>query len=226
MEFKLQAKKAYMAICAVAVVILIVIIRLRCDVIDNDGTNNVTKPIITDTIESSPIETVDTTLDNAQDEIVIEWQYNNNLSAEENIFIYLTEYLMFPDASACGIISNIAYETGWTFDPNAGDQSYNYGLIQWMGSRLSNLKTWCKENDKDYTTIQGQLDFMYWELTNNDPYGTYDYLMQCEDNIDDAYNAGWYFCYWYERPYNKDAGAILRGNHAKEYYESLILNQD
>ena len=165
-------------------------------------------------------------LDNAQDEIVIEWQYNNNLSAEENIFIYLTEYLMFPDASACGIISNIAYETGWTFDPNAGDQSYNYGLIQWIGSRLSNLKTWCKENDKDYTTIQGQLDFMYWELTNNDPYGTYDYLMQCEDNIDDAYNAGWYFCYWYERPYNKDAGAILRGNHAKEYYESLILNQD
>ena len=226
MEFKLQAKKAYMAICAVAVVILIVIIRLRCDVIDNDGTNNVTKPIITDTIESSPIETADTTLDNAQDEIVIEWQYNNNLSAEENIFIYLTEYLMFPDASACGIISNIAYETGCTFDPNAGDPSYNYGLIQWMGGRLSNLKAWCEENGKDYTTIQGQLDFMYWELTEDDPYGTYEHLMKCENGIDEAYSAAWYFCYWYERPYNKSNGAKLRGNSAKEYYETLVLSQD
>ena len=226
MEFKLRAKKAYMAICAVAVVILIVIIRLRCDVIDNDGTNNVTKPIITDTIESSPIETADTTLDNAQDEIVIEWQYNNNLSAEENIFIYLTEYLMFTDASACGIISNIAHETGCTFDPNAGDPSYNYGLIQWMGGRLSNLKAWCEENGKDYTTIQGQLDFMYWELTEDDPYGTYEHLMKCENGIDEAYSAAWYFCYWYERPYNKSNVAKLRGNSAKEYYETLVLSQD
>lgn len=224
--FKLQVEKIYVVIFIVFILLLMTIIYLRCDVTDNKKVDDDTvKPIVVKVVESPHIESVDVSSDNAQDEIA-EWKYDDNLTAEENIFIYLTKYLMFTDASACGIISNIAHETGCTFDPNAGDPSYNYGLIQWMGGRLSNLKAWCEENGKDYTTIQGQLDFMYWELTEDDPYGTYEHLMKCENGIDEAYSAAWYFCYWYERPYNKSNVAKLRGNSAKEYYETLVLSQD
>lgn len=154
-----------------------------------------------------------------------EWEYNDELSAKENIFIYLTDYLGFPEPAACGIISNIAHETGWKFNPRAGSLSRSYGLIQWTGGRLSKLKKWCKKHGKDYNSIQGQLDFMYWELTKDDPYGTYDYLMECTDGKSAAYDAGWYFCFWYERPANTHARARLRGSDAKDYYEELVLDK-
>ena len=182
-----------------------------------ETTEPVTEPVetepVTEPTETEPVETESE-----------EWKYDDSLSAEKNIFIYLTDYLGFTNSAACGIVSNIAHETGWTFNPNLGSQ-YCYGLIQWVGGRLSNMKNWCYENGKDYTTIQGQLDFMYWELVYDDTYGTYDYLMQCEDSMDGAYNAGWYFCYWFERPDNARARANLRGSDATGYYKSLVVGE-
>ena len=84
------------------------------------------------------------------------------------------------------------------------------------------MKSWCKKNNKDYTSIQGQLDFMHWELKNNDPYGTYKHLTKCKNNSKGAYDAGWYFCYWYERPANKDERSKLRGQEAQKYYKKLV----
>ena len=181
-----------------------------------------TDPIIETTVPETEPPEIPTDPGENDNEETKEWVYDDTLSAVENIFIYLTDYLGFSNAASCGIISNIAHETGWKFNPKAGSLSSSYGLIQWQGGRLNNLKKWCSENGKDYNSIQGQLDFMYWELVNADPYGTYKHLMQCEDNIDGAYDAGWYFCYWYERPSNKKARANLRGNDAKEYYEKLV----
>ena len=87
---------------------------------------------------------------------------------------------------------------------------------------LKNLKSWCKENGKDYHSIQGQLDFMDWELKNDDPYGTYEHFLKCEDSAKGAYSAGWYLCYWYERPNNKKAASEWRGGEARKYYDSLV----
>lgn len=170
------------------------------------------------TEETIPVETPTEDTEYEEEESD-SWVYDDALSAEENIFIYLTDYLGYSDAAACGILGNIAYETGWKFNPHAGSESYCYGLIQWLGGRLNNLKRWCNENGRDYTTIQGQLDFMDWELQNADPYGTYDYLLECEDSADGAYDAGWYFCYWYERPAYKESGSRARGGEAMKYYE-------
>lgn len=155
-----------------------------------------------------------------------EWEYDDSLLPEENILIYLTKYLNYSDAAACGIIANIAHETGWKFNPKAGSSSHCYGLIQWMGGRLSNLKKWCNENGKDYKSIQGQLDFMDWEMQNADPYGTYDYLINCEDSEQGAYDSAWYFCYWYERPANKTARSNIRGEEAMDYYRALVLGME
>lgn len=196
--------------------------------VGNDGNTNkvdamdiptvaVTAPVETEPVVTIPEETVSEPK---------EWAYDDSLKAEENIFIYLTEYLGYSDAAACGIIGNIAHETGWRFNPDAGSPNSCYGLIQWLGSRLKNLKSWCAENGKDYTSIQGQLDFMHWELQNDDPYGTYEHLKEYEDSADGAYDAGWYFCYWYERPNNKGDRAKLRGREAQKYYQALVLDVD
>lgn len=188
------------------------------------------------TIHEYATETTETTVEEptieeetVEEETVaefVEWEYNDSLKAEENIFIYLTDYLGFSDAAACGIIANIAYETGWKFNPDAGSPDRCYGLIQWLGGRLKKLKSWCEEEGEDYTTIKGQLDFMHWELVNDDPYGTYEHLMQVEDSKKGAYDAGWYFCYWYERPNRKTKASKWRGNEAKDYYEMLVLSEE
>lgn len=152
------------------------------------------------------------------------WEYDETISPERNIYDYLTEELSFSKAAACGILGNIAYETGWTFNPEIGSEYGCYGLIQWLGGRLGQLKSWCNETGRDYSTMQGQMDFVLWELENTDTYGTLDYLMSCDDSIDGAYNAGWYFCYWYERPNDKNAQSNYRGCEAIKYYGMFAEN--
>lgn len=43
------------------------------------------------------------------------------------------------------------------------------GLVQWMGSRLSNLKKWCSENGKDPDTLSGQIAFAMYEMKQSYP---------------------------------------------------------
>jgi hypothetical protein len=243
-----MSKKIFIGVCIAATILLVgtlvfcmvTVPVTQVDIPVTEPTTAATEPVITEpiitepteaTVPTEPIETTVPTepVTEPTEPIVeepAEWVYDDTLSASKNIFIYLTEYLGFPEPAACGIISNIAHETGWKFNPKAGNPNHCYGLIQWMGGRLNNLKKWCKKNGKDYKSIQGQLDFMYWELTENDPYGTYKYLMKCTDGKDSAYDAGWYFCYWYERPANTKARAKLRGRDAKDYYDKLVLGLD
>ena len=118
-------------------------------------------------------------------------------------------YATFRDAGmthngACGIMGNLIYETGGGgyavdhgynlveyisnhfIEPNAtSSDGYNsYGIIQWTGSRKTNLKTWCSANGYDYTTIDGQLAFLLheiqtsyrksWNVVTSDSYSAYD----------------------------------------------------
>lgn len=212
-------KRLYLIICIIVICTLIFFTLGSC-------TNDVVvyKEIEDKVVHMNTTQIIKKNLYEEQE--MAEWAYDDNLKPEENIFIYLTDYLGFPASSACGIISNIAHETGWKFNPKAGSSSYCYGLIQWMGGRLSNLKRYCRENGKDYTTIQGQLDFMYYEMSCVDTYGTYDYLMNCEDSAQGAYDAAWYFCFWYERPANTRARSNLRASEAMDYYEMLVSSSD
>lgn len=147
------------------------------------------------------------------------WFYDESLSREENILSYLMEKAGLNTAAACGVWANIHVETGGTFDPMASNGSY--GLCQWLGGRLSNLKTWCAENGEDYRTIEGQLAFLVWELQYDDPYGTWAELTSAEDSADGAYRAGWYFCYWFERPLELNSQSNYRAWLAAEHYREL-----
>ena len=104
------------------------------------------------------------------------------------IFEVLTTKLGYSEAAACGIMANIRCES--TFNPhawNAGGGSY--GLCQWTGGRYGRLQSWCKSNGYDYTTIDGQLAYLDYELKNH--YSSVEnHLRSVENNANGAYDAG------------------------------------
>ena len=135
------------------------------------------------------------------------WQDN-----ADYIFDYLTQKLGYSEAAACGIMANIRCES--TFNPhawNAGGGSY--GLCQWTGGRYGRLQNWCRSNGFDYTTIDGQLSYLEYELENHYP-GVEQYLRSVENNSDGAYDAGQYYCYHFEAPASRGSVSVYRGGLA------------
>ena len=135
------------------------------------------------------------------------WQEN-----ADYIFDYLTQRLKYSEAAACGIMANIRCES--TFNPhawNAGGGSY--GLCQWTGGRYSRLRNWCGSNGYDYTTVDGQMAYLQYELQNNYT-GVENYIRSVENTADGAYLAGQYYCYHFEAPASRGSVSVYRGNLA------------
>ena len=77
-----------------------------------------------------------------------------------------------PFESAVAIASNLFDESGC--DANAFCIDVNglasYGICQWNGERYNNLYLWCSANGYDYTSLEGQLSYLDYELENSYPY--------------------------------------------------------
>ncbi|MBQ9409361.1 MAG: hypothetical protein IJU28_08260, partial [Clostridia bacterium] len=117
------------------------------------------------------------------------------------VYTYLTETLCYNRAAACGILSNIQYESN--FRPNAiGDSGAAYGICQW-NSRRQSLINYCERNGfESWQDIYGQLGYLDYELENNKK-KVGDYLKQVPDTPKGAYDAGYYFCVYFEIPANR-----------------------
>ena len=121
-------------------------------------------------------------------------------------------------AAACGVIANISeensiFDTGlYEYGSGAG-----YGLIQWTGVRRDRLFEWLEENGYDRTSFEGQMYFMLHELQTDYDY-VYEFLMSVPDTAQGAYDDGWYWCYWYERPGAKETSSPRRGALARDTY--------
>ena len=91
-------------------------------------------------------------------------------TVEEEVFSFLTDELGLTSAAAAGIMANIMCEC--SFNPNAGDWDtndlYSYGLFMWNGPRYERLKKWCGENKLDYTTVNGQMNYLRHELEGSE----------------------------------------------------------
>lgn len=138
-------------------------------------------------------------------------------STKAEVFEYLTQNMGLNQAAACGIMANIEAESSFQVTVSAYDGSGSYGLCQWLGSRLTSLKSWCKANGYNYKTAQGQLHFMEYELSKG--YKKVDtYLRTCSNNAQGAYDAAYYWCVYYEIPAKKETQGKKRGNLAKNTY--------
>lgn len=146
-------------------------------------------------------------------------QAGDPVSGKENesvIYKYLTNTMRLNSAAACGVLANIEAES--SFNPNSyGDRGTSYGICQWHNSRFTNLRNWCEDNGYGFNTIIGQLNFLHHELKNSYP-SVWDKLKTVSNSATGAYEAAYYWCYYYEIPSNREHKSISRGNTAKTKY--------
>lgn len=158
---------------------------------------------------------------------------NDTVYAASNeilVYKFLREEMGLNTAAACGVLANIAKESG--FDPTKQERGYTweegagFGLCQWTNyprtsktGRRSKLVSFCEENGYDYKSLEGQLNYLKKELS-----GSYYYkrvtsvLESVPDTSAGAYEAGYVWCYYFEVPANYKNVSVKRGNDAKNKY--------
>ena len=141
-------------------------------------------------------------------------------SKKDEVYKFLTGELGFNSAAASGIMANIERESD--FDPTEviidSNGLLSGGLCQWNGSRFSSLKNFCNRNGYNYLSVKGQLKYLEHELSQNYYKHIYDYLKDVPNTAQGAYQAAYYWCYYFEIPANRSRSAVTRGNTAKKTY--------
>lgn len=84
-------------------------------------------------------------------------------TTEERIWNFLRANGFTAEAAA-GAMGNMFAESGMIVDVEEYSGGGGYGLCQWTGSRRTDLVNWCKNNGYGYNTLEGQLNFLMYEL--------------------------------------------------------------
>ncbi len=122
----------------------------------------------------------------------------------------------FNNAAICGILANMQHESG--FDTTAvGDGGTSYGLCQWHNGRWDNLNNYCSEKNLDPSTVEGQVEYLCYELENSYP-GVYETLKNVPNTQQGAYDAAYKWTVDFEIPANKESQGASRGNTAQTEY--------
>lgn len=135
---------------------------------------------------------------------------------EVTICYFLMDELGLNSAAACGVLGNAVVES--EFSPWClGDEGTSYGVFQWHNDRFVDLRSWCMASGWDYTSLEGQLQYLAYELEYCFP-GVLSYLLSVPNSADGAYDAAYYWCTHYEMPANMNAQGDYRGRLAAEVY--------
>ena len=136
---------------------------------------------------------------------------------EKTCYEYFTEEMGLNTAAACGILANLYRES--KFSPTASSATGKcYGIAQWTGGRLDNLKSYCKDEGYDYKTLKGQLHFLEYEINQSSRKSILTYMQGVKNTASGAFDAGYYWCYNFERPANKASTSSARGTLARDTY--------
>ena len=82
---------------------------------------------------------------------------------------------------AYGIVGNLQVESFDDIRPWAQDGTGAYGIAQWQGSRLEDLKQFARDNQSDYTAFETQLAFLVYELQHKEK-GNWQKVLQSSVN--------------------------------------------
>ena len=124
-------------------------------------------------------------------------------------------------AAACGIMGNIRHESNFR-STIYGDGGTSYGICQWHAGRFTRLKNYCSSNGYDYTTIEGQLKYLQYELNAFYP-EIMSYIKSVPDTEQGCRDAAEYFCVHFEKPANKYEKGKSRASEAvKNYYTKIF----
>ena len=151
---------------------------------------------------------------------VIPLSANATSDNKSQIFSYLTKDMGLNSAAACGIMANIEKESN--FKPTTIIRDSNGlqsgGLCMWNGSRLSRLKNYCNSKGLNYLSVKGQLSYLNYELKLSQYKHIYNYLKNVPNNSSGAYDAAYYWCYYFEIPASRGTRSVQRGNTAVKTY--------
>ena len=136
------------------------------------------------------------------------------------IFSYLTNEMGLNSAAACGIMANIEKESNFKPAKIIRDSNglQSGGLCMWNGSRLNRLKNYCNNKGLNYLSIKGQLSYLAYELKLSQYKHIFNYLKKVPDNSKGAYDAAYYWCYYFEIPASRGSRSVQRGNAAIRTY--------
>lgn len=144
----------------------------------------------------------------------------SSISNKSKIFSFLTNEMNLNSAAACGIMANIEKESNFKASTVIRDSNGlpSGGLCMWNGSRLKSLKNYCSKNGYNYLSVEGQLNYLKYELNLKGYKHIYNYLKKVANTKDGAYNAAYYWCYYFEIPANRATKATQRANAAIRNY--------
>lgn len=134
-------------------------------------------------------------------------------SGREFIYNYARNVMGLNSAAACGILASCIRESGCR--PTALASSGHYGICQWGGYRRTNLEKIAGDAGYDPATLLGQMYFMHYELEKSYP-STWKRLQKVSNSPEGAYEAAYWFCYYYEVPAAREASSADRGKYAAE----------
>ncbi|MBQ9268661.1 MAG: hypothetical protein IJ206_03980 [Oscillospiraceae bacterium] len=150
-------------------------------------------------------------------EVVLDY---SQMDVDAAVTTYLSREMKLNDAAVCGILANIEYESD--FSPTTwGDGGTSYGLCQWHESRCRSLFSFCQENGYAPDSVIGQMRYLEQEVNEDYP-ELLTYLQTVENSAAGAYNAAWYWCWYYEIPAQREEQAILRGEQALLEYLTTV----
>ncbi|WP_408071584.1 phage tail tip lysozyme [Butyrivibrio sp. JL13D10] len=137
-------------------------------------------------------------------------------SNEEKIFYFLREEMNFNNAAGSGVLANIEKESSFRTGAN-GDGGTSYGICQWHADRMSRLRAWCDDHGFDWHDLEGQLNYLEYELNTYYP-NTLSIVRGVKNSKKGAYNAGHDWCYYFEIPADREAKSRERGELARDKY--------
>lgn len=139
---------------------------------------------------------------------------------QDEAYLYLKRK-NYSDAAICGILSNIEYESGFQTAVD-GDGGQSHGLCQWYSGRNQDLRDYCKKNNYELDSVEGQLSFMEWELENNPRFAEVNEVVKNAPNTKEgAYDVAHIWTTTYEVPENAQSKALDRADTAQNKYWDL-----
>lgn len=140
----------------------------------------------------------------------------SSIDAEQRIYDFLRTEMQLNTAAACGVLANVEAESNFSTTA-LGDGGTSFGICQWHNGRFDRLKQFCLTYDLDYTSLDGQLEYLRYELQTGYSH-VLTTLRRLPDSEDGAYQAGYIWCYYFEIPASREESSARRGRNAQYYY--------
>ena len=121
-----------------------------------------------------------------------------------------------PAAGAAAVLGNI--QEASNFEANATNTNNGGGLCQWRNDRFKNLQAWANSNDKAWTDVTTQLEFMWSELEGKYPSVKKKILGATEKNLE---YVTWYWGRFYDGFFVGTNFEKTKSNTAQRYQYAL-----